>query len=56
MSGLTGFIISLSATTASKGTIEILDILLAIFFGLIVSGVSYISDKPNPFMKDENDK
>lgn len=55
MSGLTGFIISFAATTASKGVIEIMDIFLAISFGLIVAGVEYLSDKPRPFSKDENE-
>lgn len=54
MSGLTGFIISLAATTTSKGTIEILDLVLASCFGLLVAGVEYLSDKPNPFFKDED--
>lgn len=54
MSGLTGFLIVLATTTASNEAIGISDIILAIFFGLIVAGVYYLSDRPNPFFKDDD--
>ena len=55
ISGLIGFMISLGTTTMSKSTVEILDIILAIFFGFLVVIFEYMRHEPSPFFK-ENEK